>query len=102
MSERTWQTRDGRKVSIPNMTDSHLRNAINFVWRNRERIRLQWFMRYFGSSGPTGDAASWAYEQAALEAANLPLRELVTPFHHLLEEAESRGWDTTMYEEGGL
>lgn len=36
-----WTTKDGRNIPIKDMTDSHLQNAINFMYKVEERIAMQ-------------------------------------------------------------
>lgn len=37
---RKWRTRDGRLLDISQMTCEHLRNALNYILRNR--FRMHW------------------------------------------------------------
>jgi len=40
-AELIWITRDGRRIAIPNMTDSHLLNTLAFLRRNVLRYKRQ-------------------------------------------------------------
>ena len=40
MERKEWTQRDGTKIAIANMTDSHLRNTLRLVHRKIEKHRL--------------------------------------------------------------
>ena len=86
-----WHTKDGRRLFIAEMTDTHLLSTIRFLYRNEEVLRLRYFGKYFGGEGPSGDAAQYAYEQALEEFADRPLEDICQPLKNLLNEFDSRG-----------
>lgn len=40
-SDHIWVTRDGRRIPIPDMTDDHLRNVLNYIKRGLPAYRKQ-------------------------------------------------------------
>lgn len=39
--EQIWTTKDGRKIAVPNMTDSHLLNTIDYLRRRAKKYKNQ-------------------------------------------------------------
>ncbi len=51
-----WIQKDGTKISLRDMTQSHLKNSIALLKRNREKIESQWPQVYMGDSPYAEDA----------------------------------------------
>lgn len=81
-NERTWTMRDGTEILIRDMTDSHLRNTIKMLERNKHILKIKFIARekYFGT--PEGDHAE--------QISDLEWLEQYTPYPHLINELKSR------------
>lgn len=68
---KTWTTREGERIEIRKMTDSHLLNTIRYLRRNAEAIRLGEAMTaYEFAESCGGDMAYDAAFQAGDEMFN--------------------------------
>lgn len=66
--EEVWTTNDGETLSIADMNSRHIKNVLNWLWRNRESLKMSAESSMaFGGPTPSGDAASDAFD-AAFEA----------------------------------
>lgn len=87
-----WKTREGKLISISDMSDSHLVNAINFVLRNEEKIRLNLAIhRSRGMVLIHGEMAQLAAEDEIAQLAVAPLSEVYPLYGDLCDEANRRG-----------
>lgn len=90
-----WKMKDGRLIPIPDMTDSHLSNAIRMVIRNVESIRWQLgeSLEYYLCGDPP-DGAYFAASAALHELHNMTDFEVLytglPSFKHLVAEAKKR------------
>jgi len=73
-----WTTKDGRKIKIYDMGDSHLLNAIKMVGRKAERMRA------------ANEERFWMFEQDSPESIMCYLPVI---YYDLIIEAENRGLD---------
>lgn len=68
-----WVTKDGRRLPLVEMTDSHLHNVINFIERNRVRAVVAGFGDFYSEAseaklkGLKGEARRRAQEVARPE-----------------------------------
>ena len=68
---KVWKTKDGKKIEIKDMKDSHLLNAINLFTRMAEAKKSETLSFYLNCTPPTAEYASYAFEQeldAAIDA----------------------------------
>ena len=67
MKEFTWTTKDGKKLTLPEITDSHLVNIYEFLTRQIHDLKdLQMFS--YSPFAPQGEMASLDLEQAVEES----------------------------------
>ena len=97
MSETTWTTRDGRTISIRDMTDSHLRNTLAFLRRNVEQYRNSFALRAMAYAEYAPDEAADAAEQAAYCVLDVmeddEVLQCVPAYPALVKEAQRRGFE---------
>lgn len=62
MKRRIWATKDGRKVSVRRMEDSHLLNAHRML-REKGFVSVRTLSFYIFGPTPDGDGAQDAYER---------------------------------------
>jgi hypothetical protein len=79
-----WTQRDGTPIAVKDMTDSHLLAAARMLPR-KGVIGPRTLAAYFGP-GPSGDAASLAFEQEQRQAFETP----VSPFVDLFDDEIKR------------
>lgn len=80
--EIKWRTRDGREISVREMTDSHLTNTVNMLERNAPRAQFaEGLDAIAASSVLQGDMAQFYAEQDIARQAEL------TPEEWLCERA---------------
>lgn len=77
-----WTMKDGTEILIKNMTDSHLKNSIKMLERNKHILQTKFIARekYFGT--PEGDHAEQIGDTEWLKH--------YTPYPHLISELKSR------------
>lgn len=103
MSANVWTTREGHRVRIRDMEDSHLVNTVRFI-RRRNRARRFWLSTRaalraasYAATAPDGaaDAAYGSIAYYETEAGKDYLfGERYPIFEKLLAEAARRGLDT--------
>jgi len=89
-----WVTRDGAKMRIRDMTNSHLLNSIRMLERNKERAQEQAIeLMYRSLGGLHGEHAIDAGEQALdfLENGEVDTHDIFPVYVELTDEAERRG-----------
>lgn len=79
--EKVWETKDGRKINIEDMGDRHLINSYKMVKRSGA-IDPSTLDFYLYTDGPTGEMASYFFEQEV----DVILTAPVTPFVGWFEE----------------
>lgn len=87
-----WVTKDGRKIPIKKMTNSHLLNTIRFLDRNFERMREARFLEAcLAEDWFNGEMAqlSCEQEQDRLDRATGP-DDLDSRYEEMIDEAERR------------
>lgn len=90
-AEPKWRTREGVVIPVRDMTDSHLTNAIRFLERREESIRLHIFLATFGGPGPSGEAAQDAYDAEVGRMADADFEDVYPPYRWLIDERDRRG-----------
>lgn len=80
--EQYWKTKEGKSIAVTDMIDSHLRNAIAFIYRGGG---------YLGTV--TEELAVAMYDE--LEKRGLKLRGITRGA--FIDEARSREWNEQLY-----
>lgn len=89
---KLWTTRDGRKIRICDMDDSHLLNTVKLLQRVAEAKRIYTTDFYLSTPGPTADMASYYFEQECDQVfSNTYMSYLPEIYHNLINDAERRG-----------
>jgi signal recognition particle subunit SEC65 len=87
-----WTTKDGTKVRLCDMSDSHLHNAINIVEKAAELKRRDNLLFYLGCPEPTGDMAQLAFDREVDNAIDATMEDFLPEIHNkLILEKERRG-----------
>lgn len=86
---KVWTTKDGTRVRICDMTDSHLCNTIRFLQRAHDRAVTDAFA--FASLFDGESMASYYADQDADNAAQSTPDDVFPLYSDLLAEAERRG-----------
>lgn len=93
-----WTCRDGRKVRVCQMEDSHLLNTLNLLTRTARAQRAdEIWLAYRAESFLHGEGALMAIdqEQRRLEADSDGIDLLPDVYYDLVDEAARRGLDST-------
>ena len=91
-----WVTREGQRIPIGNIRDSHLLNIYNYLKRQAKAIARKNLMFYLTCDEPNGDMASLAFDsewEFWCGGEEDPAGYLVEnhPFYqHLMKELEKR------------
>jgi hypothetical protein len=96
MTSPTWTTKDGRKIKIRDMTDSHLLNTIAILERVAKSHKVQEMLAAYSClSMLQGEYATYAAEQDINRIANEDVSDFLLrtndSYEHLLEESGRRG-----------
>lgn len=86
VEERTWVTKYQETILIKDMTDSHLDNSIQMMKRNGF-VSEKTHNFYLSSVGPSGDMASYAFEQEQMRVFSSKISKVLD---WLEEEKERR------------
>jgi hypothetical protein len=89
-----WTTKNGQKIRICDMTDSHLVNSINYLDRYVAHVEKETFRsihRFMGLN--SGEIAEWMLENElmALEEEGLDPEDITPLYEKLCLERERRG-----------
>ena len=94
MERKEWTQRDGTKIAIADMTDSHLRNALRLVHRQIEEHRLSEIgAAYAFASGLRGEMAIDSMDSAIARMENATVIEIMAAddtVDALMDEARRR------------
>ena len=86
----TWTTKDGTKISIPQLEDSHLMNIIRLL----ERQYALTISAYLCGPEPSGDMAQDCFDRE-FDTLNEGGPSALNPqYDELIEEADKRGLDS--------
>ena len=89
---KLWTTKDGRKLRICDMEDSHLVNTIQLLQRTAEAERIRNSVFYATCIGPTGDMAQVLFDQECDQVWQADWDDYVHPIYpNMVKEAKSRG-----------
>lgn len=93
MSKKVWTTKDGTKVRISDMSDTHLCNTIRMLERGAEaRRNIALLEAYSIEACVSGDMASLCISQDIKALQEGDLDQFLPPiYEHLLGEAYKRG-----------
>jgi hypothetical protein len=85
-----WVTKDGRRIAVRDMEDTHLVNTVRLLRRHAPAARLvELFLMVTGPARPSGDGATMAFESGIEELASMSvdrfLSEFVPPYRKMLE-----------------
>ena len=96
-----WVTKDGTRIPVKDMTDSHLVNTIRLLQRRASLMKLRSDWRDICDMGPepNGDMAALDFDQAASHLMESQLEETteqflmrtVLPYPAMVAETEKRG-----------
>lgn len=87
-SQRTWTTKDGKKIRVSDMETSHIENALRML-RRKGCISPRIIDSYLGSE-PNGDAALDAYHAELSEIMSHPTSEFIDYFEEELKLRASK------------
>jgi len=97
-----WITRDGRRIPIRDMSDTHLLNTLALLDR-RVRVYEEQTLRelYTLSTWVTGEIATMDIENRIMEIEEhgLDPAEVFEPYKELAREAQRRNLDHKLYKE---
>lgn len=92
MNESEWTTKDGRKIRVCDMSDSHLVNTIKMLWKHARSRKIKKDVFLLACEPPTAEGAALAFEQGCDEQFSLEWEDEVDPiFHEMMDEADKRG-----------
>lgn len=95
VTDPIWTTKDGQRLHVSEMTDSHLLNTIRFIGRNAFAFQMRdAFELWNGAESTNGEMASYSLEQEGERIAEMSDWEYLE--HHevyqaMLREAKRRG-----------
>jgi hypothetical protein len=87
-NRKVWTCKDGTKVRIKDMTDSHLTNVIRMIRRGVEQSALAFFA--FPFNGEMACEAQDNAEQSYFEDPDAACSQACSLFYDLLDEARQR------------
>ena len=91
-SMRMWTTRDGAKIRIKDMEDSHLINTIKMLQRGAELRRSKVVASFLCGPEPSGDIASFQFDRDFDAALDSTFEDFLPDiFDDLDAERERRG-----------
>jgi hypothetical protein len=99
---RFWKSKDGRKIAIRDLKDSHLMNIIKMLKKAGMDEARSTYSTYWRDEGPRGEMAQEAFQDEAdhqLMKVSVIALALVPLYEALLAEAEGR---RKLWEEGPL
>jgi len=83
--KKVWTTKEGKKIKIRDMEDSHLINAYKMLIR-RGFISVETLNFYLTCSPPTADMASYYFEQGLDAIIDAPVSWFVDTFEKELKK----------------
>jgi hypothetical protein len=87
-----WKTKEGQRLRICDMKDSHLLNSIILLYRFTLAKMYETKKFYMGTPGPTADMAMMAFEQEFDHVMESTWEDYVPDkFNNLIKEAHRRG-----------
>ena len=91
-----WVTKDGQRIRIHEIEDSHLINILRFLRKSCEKRRRFAEAYMLSGPGPRGDAACDAFDAELNQITEGDWRQFIPKdralqVHNLEEEAERRG-----------
>ena len=95
MSDKVWTTKDGKKIKIKDLTDSHLVNIVNLLHRTAEKHLLQEITAAYSISATlNGEMAQLCCDNDIVNMENMDLSEWlsynVACYDNLIKEVEKR------------
>jgi len=92
---KTWTMRDGTVIKISDMSDRHLINTLNYLWRNAEELRTRAaFALDIAAEQTNGEMAAYYLEQDAnhlYEMEDIDYLSTREDYCEMLAEAKRRG-----------
>lgn len=86
-----WKMKDGNKILITKMQDSHLINTIRFIERNTKAKHTEMLEFYLNCREPQGEIAYMMFEQEQNFWIESEWEDLLPPVYYVLqEEAKKR------------
>ena len=86
---KVWKQKDGTKIRICDMTDSHLENATNLLQKYAFHVMTQTHLALF-SYDPSGDGAIDAHESACASASEETFEDYVPVIFWSLQYEQDR------------
>lgn len=88
-SAKVWRTKDDRRIPLREMTDDHIRHAMEYL--RRAHLRYITSLVYLGIPAGIGELAREAAEEERAEALESKVDDLFPIFDDLMTEAIRRG-----------
>jgi len=84
-----WETEQGLKIEVSDMTTSHLQNTIRFLNRKAKFLREELSVEFHSCPAPTTNGAldAWESEERWIEKASP--EEIVEKFHPIIIEMKA-------------
>jgi hypothetical protein len=91
-TKTVWVTRDGERIPVRDMTDSHLLNTIRWLERTHDARVLAMLQPYSAYlSGDPPDGAAMCAEQEACALIEASVEDIVPTYATMIDEARKRG-----------
>jgi hypothetical protein len=91
MAAITWTTKEGQEIPVKYLSDNHLGNIIQMLWRNAAHLQSEHYIGAMRYAEDAPDGAAIAAEAEANTVINMEAEDYIQMrFPHIFDEAKRR------------